>query len=639
MAEPGQQPAESGASQHIDPFLNLERRQDCEGSVHTTHTERTQPRGGSHVSHAEKNSMQTEIERLRRELRHAKRKRVASHFDDDSDDGQDITYEQRSRTPISESFSYEDEHPRKKQPQGPPHGGVDNDAMSKVLNQISRSPFTLRIEGAKLPQRFNQPTFTIYNGKTNPVEHVSHFNQRIAVYSRDEALMCKVFPSSLGPVAMRWFDNLKADSIDSYQELTHAFGSRFVTCRRVARPLSSLLSLSMREGESLKAYSDRYWEMFDDMEGNFDAIALETFKLGLPTDHCLRTSLSGKPVTNMRQLMDRIEKYKRVEEDQQQGKGKDKVTPKDRKDFRSDRYNNNKPRRDFARQSGSANAQAVNTVFKEPVHQVLEKIKNESFFRWPSKLVGNPERRNHNLYYQYHQDHEHATEDCRSLWDHLDQLVREGRLRHLLHHSSGRGGQANFKSEKRDSRKLPLGTINVIFAAPGRTGSWPTKVMSVARLPLHDDALVVTLRIRGYDVKRMMVDQGSAVEIMYPDLFKGLNLTLDDLTPYCSLLVSFEERMVTPKGQIRLPVQTGSEVVEVDFIVVDVYSPYTAIVARPWLHTLGAISSTLYQKVKYPSEGRVCEIREDQSSARQCLVAAIRHEPEIESSTGAEGDL
>ncbi|XP_065630075.1 uncharacterized protein LOC136067755 [Quercus suber] len=161
----------------------------------------------------------------------------------------------------------------------------------------------------------------------------------------------------------------------------------------------------------------------------------------------------------------------------------------------------------------------------------------------------------------------------------------------------------------------------------------------VGTIQLHDDALVVTFRIGGYDVKRVMVDQGSVVEIMYPDLYKGLNLKFDDLTPYCSPLVSFEERVVTPRGQIRLPAQTGSEVVEVYFIVVDVYSPYTAIVARPWLHTLGAVSSTLHQKVKYPSEGRVCEIRGDQSSARQCLVAAIWHEPETESSVRAKGDL
>ncbi|XP_065628034.1 uncharacterized protein LOC136066908 [Quercus suber] len=270
--------------------------------------------------------------------------------------------------------------------------------MSKALNQISRSPFRRRIEDAILPRHFNQPTFTIYNGKTDPVEHVSHFNQRMSVHSEDEALMCKVFPSSLGPVAMRWFDSLKANSISSFKELTQAFGSRFVTCRRVTRPLASLLSLSMQEGDTLKMYSDRYWKMFNEMKGDLDEVAVNTFKLGLLTDHGLRKFLTRKPVTSVRQLMDRIDKYKRVEEDQQQGKEKGKVVPYERRDFRSDRYNNNKPRRDFAGQSGSANLQIVNAVFKELVHQVLEKIKNKSFFKWPNKMVGNPERRNHNLY-------------------------------------------------------------------------------------------------------------------------------------------------------------------------------------------------------------------------------------------------
>ncbi|XP_065629554.1 uncharacterized protein LOC136067508 [Quercus suber] len=261
--------------------------------------------------------MQLEIERLKRELRHTKRKRISFHSNEDWGDKQDVTYEQRSRAPISESFSYEEEHCCKRQPQSPSHGGVGNDAMNKALNQISRSPFTHRIEGARLPRCFNLLTFTIYNGQTDPVEHVSHFNQRMVVYSRDKTLMCKVFPSSLRLVAMRWFDSFKTDSINSYKELTQAFGLRFVTCRRVAKPLSSLLSLSIQEGETLKAYPDRYWEMFNDMKGNFDAMALDTFKLGLPTDHGLRTSLSSKPVTNMHQLMDCIEKYKRVEEDQQ----------------------------------------------------------------------------------------------------------------------------------------------------------------------------------------------------------------------------------------------------------------------------------------------------------------------------------
>ena len=95
---------------------------------------------------------------------------------------------------------------------------------------------------------------------------------------------------------------------------------------------------------------------------------------------------------------------------------------------------------------------------------------------------------------------------------------------------------------------------------------------------------------------------------MYPDLYKELNLKSENLTAYEFPLVSFEGKTIIPKGQIRLPIQTDSEIVEVDFIMVNSYSPYTTIVARPWLHALGAVSSTLHQKVKYPSESLVKEI-------------------------------
>ena len=162
------------------------------------------------------------------------------------------------------------------------------------------------------------------------------------------------------------------------------------------------------------------------------------------------------------------------------------------------------------------------------------------------------------------------------------------------------------------SSRLPLGTINIIFATPGRIRSYPSRVLSVSRslakeyssmserarmdIPLvlgfsdedkdgtiqpHDDTLVVTLRIGGYDVKNVMIDQGSAVDIMSPDLYKGLDLKPENLAAYNSPLVSFKERMVIPKDQIRLLVQTGMDVVKVDFIIVDVFSPYTAIMGRP----------------------------------------------------------
>ena len=133
--------------------------------------------------------------------------------------------------------------------------------------------------------------------------------------------------------------------------------------------------MTIREGESVKAYAKSYWEMFNEINGNFDEVAIRTFKVGLQPEHGLRRSLTGKPVTNLRQLMDRVDKYKRIEDNQQQGKGKAKVVPQERRDFRSDRYNNNRLRMDYAEQPGSNNHQVVGAVFREPVHQVLKKVK------------------------------------------------------------------------------------------------------------------------------------------------------------------------------------------------------------------------------------------------------------------------
>ena len=273
------------------------------------------------------------------------------------------------------------------------------------------------------------------------------------------------------------------------------------------------------------------------------------------------------------------------------------------------------------------------------MHQVLEKIKNEPFFKWPNKMEGDPIKCNQSDYCQYYQDRGHTTKDYRTLWDYLDQLVREGRLKQFFYHPNGYGGQTGSKPRRDASSIAPLHTINVIFTTSGRTSSHPSRVMSVAQLHAedsnfepkrirveirpalsfsnkdkvgtiqpHDDVLVVTLRIGEYDVKRVLVDQGSGAKIMYPDLYKGLNLKPGDLTAYDSPLVSFNGKVVILRGQIRLPVQASSEAVEADFIMVDAYSPYTAIMTRPWLHALKAISSTLHLKAKYPLGNQIEEL-------------------------------
>ena len=178
-------------SQRQDNFLNLERERDQdkqrEGSVNTSRTSRSRSKGKGHASHKRNDhrALQQEIDDLKKKLRRTQRRRPSPGSDTSSEE--DNEYRRRSRTPPSETFSYEEEQPRKRGHKSPSYQGLANDAMSKALDRISHLPFTRRIEGVELPRRFHQPTFAIYNGRTDPVEHVSQFNQRMTVHSRDEA--------------------------------------------------------------------------------------------------------------------------------------------------------------------------------------------------------------------------------------------------------------------------------------------------------------------------------------------------------------------------------------------------------------------------------------------------------------------
>ena len=190
------------------------------------HTNRSQLRTGSHVSHEqETRNLRLEIDHLRKKLHrrvHVKGDRMPpSSLGSDLEE--DCSYRLRLRTPPSEFFIASscldkvERHNRRRSKSSSPRN-IGNDAMSRALHQISKSPFMCRIDRAKLPHRFAQPTFTIYNGMTDPIEHVSHLNQRMVIHFRNEALMCKVFSFSLGLVAMRWFDRLEEGLISSYEE-------------------------------------------------------------------------------------------------------------------------------------------------------------------------------------------------------------------------------------------------------------------------------------------------------------------------------------------------------------------------------------------------------------------------------------
>ena len=132
------------------------------------------------------------------------------------------------------------------------------DAMSRVLYRVTRSPFSNGIEHALMPSRFTRPPFSSYDRKTDPVKCVNHYIQMMSLHTHNDTLMYKVFPSSLGPTALRWFNGLRKDSIHSFAELIQEFGVRFVTCSQVPQPVDALLSVKTRVGDTLRSYDSWY---------------------------------------------------------------------------------------------------------------------------------------------------------------------------------------------------------------------------------------------------------------------------------------------------------------------------------------------------------------------------------------------
>ena len=138
-------------------------------------------------------------------------------------------------------------------------------------------------------------------------------------------------------------------------------------CSRVLQPVDVLLSMKMRVGETLRSYTSRYWELYNEIGGGNENIAASTFRMGLPEDSELRESLMKRSPKDMRQLMRRIEEYKCLEDDRLQSKGKALLINHSRQGIFPLR-----PWKDLRMQEPEAQMGEVNVAFKEPVHKIVD---------------------------------------------------------------------------------------------------------------------------------------------------------------------------------------------------------------------------------------------------------------------------
>ncbi|XP_027071898.2 uncharacterized protein LOC113754964 [Coffea eugenioides] len=157
----------------------------------------------------------------------------------------------------------------------------------------------------------------------------------------------------------------------------------------------------------------------------------------------------------------------------------------------------------------------------------------------------------------------------------------------------------------------------------------------------NHEAIVIDVVINNYRVKKVYVDQGSAVDILFYRVFKELGLEDGQLTPVRTPLVGFTGPPINPEGMITLMVTVGQtpkcRTIPVNFVVVKQQSPYNVFLGRPALNALRAIPSSLHLSVKFPTPGGIVEVHGDPEVARACYLAVLRgHEKVVAQTTSLE---
>uniref|UniRef100_A0A2N9IWV9 Integrase catalytic domain-containing protein n=1 Tax=Fagus sylvatica TaxID=28930 RepID=A0A2N9IWV9_FAGSY len=292
-------------------------------------------------------------------------------------------------------------------------------AVWKALDLVSSSPFSRQIERAELLERYTAPCFEIYNGRTDPVAHIGRYQQSMALSRYNDPLMCRLFPSSLGEVALRW-------------------------------EMDALLTMKLEDNETIKEYSTRFWETWNDI----------TMILGV--------------TKRLRKMV--------VEPHRPQTVAQPKViTPKP-----STRSNNAAKSLSTPSNFVAPTFRAFETVFKKPIYKLLEKIKREPFFVWPPKLLGNPALRDGKLYYTYHKDTGHMTENCHMLKVHLERLVSAGHLNQYVDTNlTNKKEPSQTARQPHSSGMASTGVIHVIhnpLCSTISSGSYRSKIQKAAHL-------------------------------------------------------------------------------------------------------------------------------------------------------------
>ncbi|KAJ0942255.1 putative retrotransposon gag domain-containing protein [Helianthus annuus] len=464
-------------------------------------------------------------------------------------------------------------------------------------HKVSR--FAPPICDVEIPKRFHIPTMKLYDGTTDPEEHIAQYRERMEINPiperLKEACMCKGFGSTLTGSALKWLPSLPPYSITSFANLVNLFNNQFSCSRKFERLTSDLYRITQGHNESLRDYITKFSKESLDIPNLDVAIAVEAFKMGLLKDSLFYDDLVMTPCRNLDEVRTRalrfiwLEDDKRIQE-RQVGSSKQE---KQGSSFKSNKFKS-------YNRTDNQNVHAVDQEEDDedcpPISEYCFSIDNHELIlamqnlgekaRWPRKNDKPAAAKDKSKWCAYHEDFGHLTEECIALRKEIGYLLSKGHLKELL----GRKKQRTQDPERIPERApAPLADAQVInfisggsdirgtsFSAAKRhakeakmdNGERLIRTTSVSegkvitfdeddRVDIqdpHHDSLVITLFISNHFVRRILIDGGSSVNIIQLDVLKKMGIPESDITPRSSVLVGFSGETKKTLGDIKLPI-------------------------------------------------------------------------------------
>ncbi|XP_010251356.1 PREDICTED: uncharacterized protein LOC104593299 [Nelumbo nucifera] len=297
---------------------------------------------------------------------------------------------------------------------------------------------------------FKMPPLDKYDGSFDPNDHVDSFQSQMHLVGVDESCMCVAFSTTFKGVVRTWYRNLTPGSIKSWAQFMELFTSHFITSKKCSRFQESLLNVVQREGESIRSYIKRFNDTCLQIPNLDPTVRLTAAKKGITHREFKWHVVANKPknITAFLKLTDQL-----IGTEEEMNPKTDNLAEKRKRDGDNTGNDSHKRRKSKSPSRGRNKSRSrsplrshksgqrsrtppVERTSYTPLNakrgEILLAIKDSFFVKWPPKLRGDLATRNRNVYYHFHRDHGHSTENCRNLRDEIEELIRHGYLKNFI---------------------------------------------------------------------------------------------------------------------------------------------------------------------------------------------------------------